>query len=120
MQTDLAVSYRHHNLLMSCVGHDLFAKTDLALLYDLNEKTRLSAICTMDGLDKMPALTVGMCSSVADNTTVRAKVNLEGEVYGCFKTTVNKKMTFSGSVSMDAKNLNSGNHKVGFGVEFLF
>ena len=120
MNTDLAISYKHSNILLTCVGYKLFTKADVGMYYELNEDTRLSAICKLDGFDKMPAMEVGVSSSIADNTTVRAKVNCEGEISGCFKTTVNKKMTFSGAMTLDAKNLNNGNHKVGFGVEFLF
>ena len=118
--TDIAASYRHKDIVMSCIGYDLFKKADLAIYYEWNKDTRLSTICKIDGFDKMPAMTFGLSSAVADNTTVRAKITSEGEIQGCFKTTVNKKMTFSGSMALDAKNMNNGNHKVGFGVEFLF
>ena len=120
MAADMAFSYRHNNVLMSCTGYNLFKKLDVAMYYELNKDTRFSALCKFDSYDAMPAMTVGMSSNVADNTTVRAKVNSVGEICGCFKTTVNKKMTFSGAMTLDAKNLNNGNHKVGFGVEFLF
>ena len=117
---DMAFSYHYNDVLLTCTGYNLFKKTDLAVYYEWNKDVRLSAICKVDGFDKMPDLTVGISSAVADNTTVRAKINCAGEVCGCFKTTVNNKMTFSGAMTLDAKNLNNGNHKVGFGVEFLF
>lgn len=117
---DLAASYRYNNLLVSCTGYNLFKKTELAMLYEVKKDVRVSGVCKVEGLDKMPEFAVGVWSAVAENTIVRAKVNSAGEVSGCFKTTVNNKMTFSGAMTLDGKNLSNGNHKVGFGVEFLF
>ena len=92
--TDVALSYKYNRLLLTCTGYKLFSKTNVAMHYELNEDTRLSAVCKVDSFDKMPAMEVGVSSSIAENTTVRAKVNGEGEISGCFKTTVNKKMTW--------------------------
>ena len=116
---DMGLSYQYNDLRLSCICRDLCKKADLGFVYQYND-IKFSGMCTVDGFDKMPTFTVGLASEVADNTTVRAKVTSGGEVCGCFKTTVNKKMTFTGAMSLDAKNLNNGNHKVGFGVEFLF
>ena len=48
------------------------------------------------------------------------KASSSGVVSGCFKTTVDGKMTFSGCLSVDCKNLSAENNRVGFGVEYLF
>lgn len=116
---DMGLSYQYNDLRLSCICRDLCKKTDLGFVYQYND-IKFSGMCTVDGFDKMPTFTVGLASEVADNTTVRAKVTSNGEVCGCFKTTVSNKMTFNGAMTLDAKNLNNGNHKVGFGVEFLF
>lgn len=117
---DLGMSYAYKDLLCSCVGYNLFKRADIAMFYKLNKNTKLSAVCKVASLDAMPDVMVGFVSEVADNTQVRAKVGTNGEVSGCFTTTVDKKMKFSGSMTLDAKNLNGGCHKVGFGMEFLF
>lgn len=117
---DFGMSCTYKNVICSCVGYDMFKRADLAMFYKLDKKTKLSAVCKVANLETMPDVMVGFVSEVADNTEVRAKVGTNGEVSGCFKTTVDNKMKFSGSVALDAKNLNGGNHKVGFGVEFLF
>lgn len=117
---DLGMSYAFEDVLCTCVGYDLFKSADLSVFYKMDSKTRLSAVCKVSSLDAMPAMVVGIASKVAETTEVRAKAGSNGEVSGCFQTTVDNKMKFSGSMTLDAKNLNGGNHKVGFGVEFLF
>lgn len=117
---DLGLSYACKDVLYTCVGYDMFKRADLSVFYKMDSKTRLSTVCKVSKLDAMPEMVVGVASKVADNTEVRAKVGSSGEVSGCFVTTVDNKMKFSGSMTLDAKNLNGGNHKVGFGVEFLF
>ena len=117
---DLGMSYAYKDLLCSCVGYDLFKRADFAMYYKLDGKTKLSAVCKVADFSAMPDVMVGLVSDMADNTQVRAKVGTNGEVSACFTTTVDKKMKFSGSMTLDAKNLNGGCHKVGFGMEFLF
>ena len=116
---DMGLSYQYNDLRLSCICRDMCKKTDLGFVYQYND-VKFSGMCTVDGFDKMPTCSIGLASKVADNTIVRAKVTSGGEVSGCFKTTVNNKITFNGAMTLDAKNLNNGNHKVGFGVEFLF
>ena len=116
---DMGLSYQYNDLRLSCICRDLCKKADLGFVYQYND-IKFSGMCTVDGFDKMPTFAVGLASEVADNTIVRAKVTSGGEVSGCFKTTVNNKITFNGTMTLDAKNLNNGNHKVGFGMEFLF
>ena len=117
---DLGLSYTYKGVLYTCVGYDMFKHTDLSVFYKMDSKTSLSTVCKVSKLDAIPEMVVGIASKVADNTEVRAKAGSNGEVSGCFVTTVDNKMKFSGSMTLDAKNLNGGNHKVGFGVEFLF
>lgn len=117
---DLAASYRCNNLLVSCTGYNLFKKADIAMFYEMNGKTKLSAVCKMASLHEMPKVEVGLVSKLSKDTELRAKVNSVGEVSGFYKATVDNRLTYSGSLTVDAAHLNGGNHKVGFGIEFIF
>ena len=43
-----------------------------------------------------------------------------GEVSGFYKATVDNRLTYSGSLTVDAANLSNGNHRTGAGIEFIF
>ena len=117
---DIAASYQYNSIICSCTGYNLFKKMDMTLYYELNEKTKFSTVCKMASYDQLPTFEVGMFTKLSPDTELRAKVNSAGEVSGFYKATDNGRMAFCGSLTVDTMHLKDGNHKVGFGVEFLF
>lgn len=117
---DIGGSYAFGNAVVSCVGYNLAKSADVSVFYAVSEKTRVGCLCKVRDLESLPEMCVGVASKVAENTELRGKASSSGVVSGCFKTTVDGKMTFSGCLSVDCKNLNAGNNRVGFGVEYLF
>lgn len=117
---DVAVSYAYKNMVYSCTGYDLFKKADLAVMYDYDKNTRFSAICRVSSLNDMPEFDLGVVTKMAKDAEARCKVSSAGEVSACFKVTVEKKVAFTGSLTVDAANLSNGNHRTGAGIEFIF
>ena len=99
---------------------DLFKKADLAVMYDYDKNTRFSAICRVSSLNDMPEFDLGVVTKMAKDAEARCKVSSTGEVSACFKVTVEKKVAFTGSLTVDAANLSNGNHRTGAGIEFIF
>ncbi|KNB42834.1 hypothetical protein JH06_5537 [Blastocystis sp. subtype 4] len=118
--TDFGLCYRVKDVVLSCVGYDLMKQGDLCVFYEMNDKTRLSGVCHVKSFDEVPEMLLGVAHKIGENTEVRCKVSSSGCVSGCFKSSVDDKMTFSGSLSVDGKDLKSGNNRLGLGVEFLF
>lgn len=117
---DMGASYALEKVMVSCVGYNLAKSADVSVFYAANEKTRVGCMCKVRDLKSVPEVCVGVASKVAENTELRGKASSSGVVSGCFKTTVDGKMTFSGCLSVDCKNLSAENNRVGFGVEYLF
>lgn len=120
MTTDFGLSYSVNEVVLSCVGYDMMKHADLCVFYNMNDKTRLSGVCKVKSFEEVPEVVLGVACKVADNTEVRCKMSSSGCVSGCFKSSVDDKMVFSGSLSIDAKDLKSGKNRIGLGVEFLF
>lgn len=118
--TDFGLCYRLKDVVLSCVGYDLMKQGDLCVFYEMNDETRLSGVCHVKSFDEVPEMMFGVAHKIGENTEVRCKVSSSGCVSGCFKSSVDDKMTFSGSLSIDGKDLKSGNNRLGLGVEFLF
>lgn len=119
-RTDIGLSYQLKNVVLSCVGYDSLKEGDVCMMYEMNDDTRLSGVCHVKSFEEVPEVLLGVAHKIGESTEVRCKVSSSGCVSGCFKSTVEKKMTFSGSLSVDGKDLKSGNNRLGFGVEFLF
>ena len=105
---------------MNAIVHDCLKRGEVSVLYKINDTTRVSGVCEGKLAAEMPRICVGVMSTIGETTDVRAKVTSEGVLSGCFRSTLEKKIALNGSLSVDLKNLNGGNHKVGFGMEFLF
>lgn len=114
------MSYRYKNVLYTCVGYDMFKRTDLSVLYTIDNKTRFSAVCKVTSLNDMPVFDLGVVSKMNGDAELRGKISSNGEVSGCYKVTVDKRISFCGSLTIDASDLNHGNHRTGVGMEFIF
>ena len=117
---DVALSYAYKSMVYSFTAYDLFKIADLTVMYDYDKCTSFSAICRVSSLNDMPEFDFGVVSKMARDAEMRCKVSSTGEVSACFKVIVEKKIAFTGSLTVDASNLSNGNHRSGAGIEFIF
>ena len=82
--------------------------------------TRVGAVWEASSWREMPRGAVGVATRLNEATEVRAKVSQAGVVSGALKATVNQKLSLAASAELDAAHLESGNHKLGLGLEFIF
>lgn len=116
----VGAGYRRGGTVCSVVCSDMGRSTEVSVCHDASEWTRVSGVCEVRSAKEMPVVSVGVASRLNEATEVRGKVSSDGVVSGCYKVCVDNKMNVMGSVSVDARHLNDGKHKIGMGLEFLF
>lgn len=100
-EIDFAASYSHRDMTCSAIAYDLFSKMDLILHYRVNKRMNVSTACAVDiNSGKCPDFELGLQYSLDKSTMLRAKLSDKGIVSGCFRVSVNDRMTVKGSLAV--------------------
>ncbi len=98
---DFAASYSHHDMTCSAIAYNLFSKMDIVLHYRVNKRLNVSTACNVDiDSGNCPGFELGLQYAPDKNTVLRAKLSEKGVVSGCFRVSVNDKMTVKGSLAV--------------------
>ena len=117
---ECGVSFRGEGYEVCGVWSGAAKKGTVGAWMEAGTKTRVGAVWEVESWKTMPRGAVGVVRRMGEDTEIRGKVNERGVVSGALKTTVDKKLSLSASVEVDAAHLEGGNHKLGLGLEFIF
>ena len=85
----------------SAIAYNLFSSMDIVLHYRVNKRLNVSTACCVDiNSGNCPGFELGLQYAPDRNALLRAKLSEKGVISGCFRVSVNDKITVNGSLTV--------------------